>query len=280
MRARSCRGATALRPSPAVNVGIEKGWPHPPRGGGRYLRAMADDPLTDELVGLVPPDLRDVSGHLLYTGRDAWTDPSPLYLMGVNPGGDPDVIRETVTSSTERILRREAANWSAYRDDRWTHPSGDTRPPGTAPMQQNVLHMLSTLGLDPGTVPASNLVFVRSRAEGDIPRQQMRALAEACWPFHRGVIDRLGIRGKPLLSNELMQPQDRGSFGGIWPDVQDLRGGALREGDQPQFPGCGHRLVGGHFVRETCKQGIGDGVRLAEHHGPVPLRLVAGQERA
>ena len=155
---------------------------------------MADDPLTDELVGLVPPDLRDVSGHLLYTGRDAWTGPSPLYLMGVNPGGDPDVIRETVTSSTERILRHEAANWSAYRDDRWTYPSGGTRPPGTAPMQQNVLHMLSTLGLDPGTVPASNLVFVRSRAEGDIPRQQMRALAEACWPFHRGVIDRLGIR--------------------------------------------------------------------------------------
>ena len=135
-----------------------------------------------------------MSGHLIYTGRDAWTGPSPLYLIGVNPGGDPDVIRETVTSSTERILRREAANWSAYRDDRWTHPSGGTRPPESRLCSRTCCICSARWVSDPGTVPASNLVFVRSRAEGDIPGQQMRALAEACWPFHRGVIDRLGIR--------------------------------------------------------------------------------------
>ena len=60
-------------------------------------------------------------------------------------------------------------------------------------MQKNVLHLLERLDRDCWDVPASNLIFARSSdAEGisaEIP-----ALADACWPFHRAVIGRQGVR--------------------------------------------------------------------------------------
>lgn len=60
-------------------------------------------------------------------------------------------------------------------------------------MQPRILHMYRTLGLSPGAVPASNLVFVRSRREGDIA-PDVKRLADLCWPFHRCVLETLQPR--------------------------------------------------------------------------------------
>ena len=51
---------------------------------------------------------------------------------------------------------------------------------------------LMRLDRNPGSVPASNLIFPRSRnldeLEGDFNR-----LASECWPFHQAVVNKLGI---------------------------------------------------------------------------------------
>ena len=111
---------------------------------------------------------------------------APLYLLGVNPGGDPVIVsEETIDSHTNRVLNDFPEDWSAYRDESWAGAV-----PGTRGMQPRVLHLLKTLKLSPGEVPSSNIVFVRSRREDQL-KGDMAALAETCWPFHGRVIDQL-----------------------------------------------------------------------------------------
>lgn len=136
--------------------------------------------------------------------------------MGLNPGGDPELVGGTVAAQATGVLLNMPANCSAYRDESW---AANARPPGTWGMQPRVLHLLDRLGLDPGTVPASNLVFVRSRREADIPGEQMTMMAEACWPFHQAVIKRLGVRVIVC-------------FGGTTATVVRLKTGALEEVDR------------------------------------------------
>lgn len=146
------------------------------------------DAVVADFLRWIPPEMRDVSGVLLNSGREAFTGCSDVYLLGTNPGGDET---ETVAEQVRRALEDEDSNWSSFRDDSWRN---GTRQPGTHPMQRSVLHLLKQLGLDPGAVPASNLVFVRSRREGHIPRARMQAWAEDCWPFHEAMIEQLGVR--------------------------------------------------------------------------------------
>ncbi|MFH1140239.1 MAG: uracil-DNA glycosylase family protein [Chloroflexota bacterium] len=145
--------------------------------------------MIDTLMQLIPEDLMGRSGSVFYSGKDAFTGMRPLYLLGVNPGGDPSKkSKETVRWHTNKVLREESDNWSAYRDESW-----EGALPGAWGMQPRVLHLLRGLKLDPGEVPASNIVFLRSRREGTIAGS-LNELAEACWPFHRRVIEELNIR--------------------------------------------------------------------------------------
>lgn len=137
----------------------------------------------------IPSELRNQSGKIFYSGRNAFCKPAPLYVLGVNPGGDPNsLMDETVSSHTKWVLDKAPANWSAYRDESWK-----AKPPGKHGMQPRLLHMFSRIGLDPGTVPSSNLVFVRSCREGDLA-DKVDSLADACWPFHAYVIEALKPR--------------------------------------------------------------------------------------
>lgn len=53
--------------------------------------------------------------------------------------------------------------------------------------------MLAQLKLDPRQVPASNVVFVRSRNEAALQAEK-RHLLTVCWPVHAAVIASLGVR--------------------------------------------------------------------------------------
>lgn len=144
--------------------------------------------MIEELFRTVPPQLLHESGAVFYSGRDAFSNPSRLYLLGWNPGGSPvDLAGDTVARHSHRVLHEEPANWSAYRDDSWKGAL-----PGTSGMQPRVLHLLHRLGLDPGRVPSSNLIFVRSVGENDLQDRE-RELKDACWAFHECVIDTLGV---------------------------------------------------------------------------------------
>jgi uracil DNA glycosylase superfamily protein len=151
----------------------------------RYKRAMSIESLSQ----FIPDEIRHRSGKVFYSGRNAFATESPLYILGVNPGGDPEGhASETVASHSEQVLRSLPADWSAYRDERWKGAS-----PGTFGMQPRVLHLFAALGLQAGQVPCSNLVFVRSAREADMGRE-LAILAERCWRFHEAVIQRVKPR--------------------------------------------------------------------------------------
>ena len=144
--------------------------------------------MIQDFIKLIPSALDNRNGRVFYSGRHAFESPKTLYVLGVNPGGAPDEHPgQTVSAHTKWLLKSGSENWSAYRDESWT---GHT--PGTATLQRRMLHMFRKLDLNPGEVPASNLVFIRSKRkaklEGDFPQ-----LATECWPFHQAVVDRLKV---------------------------------------------------------------------------------------
>jgi uracil-DNA glycosylase family 4 len=147
---------------------------------------MQATPSLSAAEAVIPADLLLQSGKVFYSGRNAFSTVAAMYVLGVNPGGDPTAqADETVGSHTSWVANMAPADWSAYRDEKWKG-----KPPGSHGMQPRILHMFKTLGVNPGEVPASNLVFVRSRREGDIA-EDLESLANHCWPFHKYVIKNL-----------------------------------------------------------------------------------------
>jgi hypothetical protein len=142
--------------------------------------------LFDEFQLAMPTSLMQQSGKAFYSGREAFSSAAPLYVLGLNPGGEPDSLRtETVGAHTEWVSGAAPTNWSAYRDESW-----EGKLAGCHGMQPRVLHLFTVLGLDPGAVPASNLIFARSRREANMAGRTS-TLSELCWPFHSLVIERL-----------------------------------------------------------------------------------------
>jgi hypothetical protein len=132
-------------------------------------------------------DIRSRSGSIFYSGRSAFSHPTPLYVLGLNPGGNPErQATETVDAHLKQFYIQDP-DWSAYADERW-----EGRAPGTCGMQPRVLHMFTQLGLDPQRVPASNVVFIRSRNEAAL-RAEKQHLLEVCWPVHAAVITSLDV---------------------------------------------------------------------------------------
>ncbi len=145
------------------------------------------DDMIEDFAKLIPKALLNRSGSVFYSGRRAFGSPSKLYILGVNPGGDPErQAEETASWHTNKVLRIEPERWSAYRDESW-----EGSLPGTRPMQRGVIHLLRCLRIDPGEVPASNIVFLRSGRE-DRLEGNLQQLARECWPFHQSVIEKLG----------------------------------------------------------------------------------------
>lgn len=129
------------------------------------------------------------SGSVVYSGRDAFEQPSDVYLLGLNPGGDPITqAGETIGRHLEEAVVRSQGNWSEYRDESW-----GGRPAGKRGMQPRILHMCKRLGVDPGRLPSSNVVFVRSAREAQL-QQEKRQLLVQCAPLHEAVIESLRVK--------------------------------------------------------------------------------------
>ena len=143
----------------------------------------------DDFLSRVDPSLHIRCGSIFYSGRCAFTQPSDIYILGLNPGGDPvPHADETIGHDIEAIRNQDRECWSAYQDEFWG------RKPGTyGIMQPRVLYLLERIGRDPRQVPASNVVFVRTRRGSDLGQEKSNLL-RLCWPFHEAVIQRLGVR--------------------------------------------------------------------------------------
>lgn len=139
--------------------------------------------MIQELVQKIPVELLTQSGKVFYSGRIAFSGPIPLYVLGLNPGGNSsDHKSETIGSHTKAVIHQYPENWSAYRDESWKGKSA-----GTHGMAPRVLYLFEQLGLNPGEIPCSNLIFLRSPREIDL-KGQFDILADLCWPFHAAVI--------------------------------------------------------------------------------------------
>lgn len=169
---------------------MQVGMSHVPSVHVATVRAVTDDAIA-ELLAAIPESMRSKSGTALYSGLDAWMGSCPIYLLGYNPGGEPGP--DTIFANAEHLLHNLPANYSAYRDEEW-NPGGRWHAVGQAPMQQRVRYLLDRLGLDPGEVPTSNVIYVRSRRVAHVAREQAEQWAEACWPFHAQMIERLGVK--------------------------------------------------------------------------------------
>ena len=136
------------------------------------------------LVRTISRSIYGRSGAVFYSGRASFTTLCPIYILGLNPGGDP--VRHsifTVGLSIAKFLRRNIATWSAYTDEKWDRRS----------IQVRMVHLLSALGYNARVVPASNVVFVRTASESSL-KAEKDALLRACWPFHSMVIQNLNVR--------------------------------------------------------------------------------------
>ena len=145
----------------------------------------------DAALSALPPHLLARSGSVFYSGRDAFTGERPVYLLGLNRGGNPVAQATNTVSRHIEAFRTRVEPWSAYADDSW-----EGAPPGSWGMQPRVLHMLRLLGLHPRLTPASNTIFVRSRGEADL-KADKRQLIRACWPVHEQVLE--AVRPKAII---------------------------------------------------------------------------------
>ena len=153
----------------------------------------------EEFAQLIPDSLLDISGKVFISGRDAFGSSSKLYILGLNPGGAPESnALETVGAHTRKVIHDAPDNWCALTDEAWGRNGHRVQHP----MQRNVLHLLRRLDLDCRKVPASDLVFARSRDAAKISKAEFVRLANDCWPFHRAVIRRLEVRVIVCLGRE------------------------------------------------------------------------------
>lgn len=197
------------------------------------------------------------SGAVFYSGRSAFSRPSPVYLLGLNPGGSPLLQREeTIARDMDAAITRSSDEWSAYSDDSWKG-----KPPGTHGLQPRVIHMFSALGLPPCRVPASNVVFVRTARESDL-RRESAELLNACWPVHQAVIQALGVRVCLCL----------GRTAGRWVRERlhaDEPDGELREANARKWLSTSHRNADGMRVMTLTHPSIADW--KAPESDPTPL---------
>ena len=144
--------------------------------------------MIEEFAELVPESLLHKPGFVFFSGRRAFGASSDLYILGANPGGnsgyEPD---NTVSKNMELVLREAREDWSAYKDDCWGPGCTKNR------LQRGLLHLFEKLQLNPGEVPASDVVFLRSQSLGEL-EGNFDHWAKTCWPFHQAVIDRLGVK--------------------------------------------------------------------------------------
>ena len=145
--------------------------------------------MLDDFINLIPDSLLNQPGEVLQSGRQAFAEPSDIYIIGYHPGGNPEEAPYTVGESIDLVLNHRAAEWSAYLDESW-----DGKPPGSRPLQRRIAHLCGGLGLNPRKVPASHLIFQRwDEANKPSPGTQREWAAE-CWPFHQGGIEQLGVK--------------------------------------------------------------------------------------
>ena len=131
------------------------------------------DDFLREARHLLQPVLND-SGAILYSSV-ATLAPGRFYLLGLNPGGDPD----------ERTIGESLAGLPSHAENDYLDEPWAGYVEGRSPVQQCVQTLAGWLGVNVREICASNLVFRRThRAEGIRPNEE-----ELYWPVHKLILN-------------------------------------------------------------------------------------------
>jgi hypothetical protein len=111
------------------------------------------DQLVDDAYFALGP-VAEMDGRVLYSSIET-LGPGKFYLMGLNPGARDHSRYHHVGQSLHDITNHRV---NTYLDDNWGRGIGRDH------VQQRICFMLRSLGCDPRSVFATNLVFARSKS--------------------------------------------------------------------------------------------------------------------
>lgn len=156
-------------------------------------------------VQLLP--VLDRPGGILYSASHTLT-PGRIYLMGLNPGGDPSLKDAPSIGMSLNGLAAKRDN--AYVDGEWDN-SLRSYEAGQAPLQKRVAFLTDALGCPITSVCATNLIFMQSRSARDL---DFVNAAQLCWPVHELMLDMVRPRVILAFGNSAISPYGylRGRF--------------------------------------------------------------------
>ena len=143
----------------------------------------------ENVVYDMPDEILNRSGSIFYSGPAAFEGQREIYILGLNPGGDPVAQQENTIRKHYKQWTTRTEPYSSYVDEVWEGSIA-----GAHGMQPRIQHLAKHLGINLRLTPSSNIVFVRSATEAKLKSEKQKLL-DACWPVHQAVIDELSIRG-------------------------------------------------------------------------------------
>ena len=113
----------------------------------------------------LPEGILNAPGRFLYSELLTLDREGDFYLLGYNPGGDPDKYPDQYPDSLLEDIHKwglsAPKHYNAYLDEKWP-PWSDIQPGGSH-FQRNVQRLFKAIDVCPRQVCASNLFFFRSK---------------------------------------------------------------------------------------------------------------------
>jgi hypothetical protein len=202
---------------------------------------MTHEELRDLVVSHLPPAMHTRSGAVLGVGVDM-IKPSNLYVMGLNPGGDPDTIRTAIIDALA-----QPSGTSGYTHECWqrncTEPMGRCQhvddngrviDRALTKHQRNYRAVVGAFGKAPEEVPTANAIFARSASLALLEKQTSHNAAEwwrLCWPVHQAILREV----MPVTIVTLGRGEVTSAFGLLrreagYPDVRQIGESGRRGG--------------------------------------------------
>lgn len=215
--------------------------------------------MIEEFISLIPDSIRPRSGAVFYSGRSAFEAKSKVYILGLNPKGDPETQHDDTIAKDIAVTLASAADSSAYLASDWDRDK----------IQEAIKHLVQDgLALDLKRVPSSNVIFVRSNNELSL-KPEKNDLLKACWPMHDAVIAMLGVRVVLCL----------GCTAGLWVskklETRPKRIDWFTEGNNRRWTSEAHENAAGQIVVTLMHPSRADWTMTATDPTELVKRMVA-----
>lgn len=140
--------------------------------------------------------MQRASGSVLYTPLSA-VKPGPIYLMGMNPGGDPSAIPCAIIDSVAPLEGISGYTHECWRKNcKEAQPcshlaDGKVRPEYRVKHQTFIERVAEAIDIPLLEIPACNAVFARSESVSRFVEQTGYRFSDwwrACWPVHQHLL--------------------------------------------------------------------------------------------